>query len=60
MVKCKNCGEQIVIYCASDGGVHILDYPIRGFSEYHYCGDGSYAMLLSKYMMKKLCLKDDQ
>ena len=54
MVKCKFCKNSIIIYCASDGSVHILDTPFRGFIEYHYCG--SYEETLSKYMLKKLGL----
>jgi len=52
MVKCRNCGESIVIYQASNGSTHILDKPKRGFTDYHYCG--TYEEILSKYMMKKL------
>jgi len=42
MVKCRNCGESIVIYQASNGSTHILDKPKRGFTDYHYCGKKFY------------------
>jgi hypothetical protein len=58
MMKCKTCGRSIIIYCASDGSVHILDKPTRGFTDAHMCGSGNYSNMLSKSMMKKLGVED--
>jgi hypothetical protein len=58
-MKCKTCGESIVIFCCDDGKIWILDKAVRGFIGVHYCNsNGIYQNMLSKYMFKKLGLDE--
>jgi len=56
MVKCKTCGEPIVIFI--DGMiVYVLDKPYYGETQIHLCeAEGEYEKIFSKDMMKRLSL----
>ena len=57
MVKCRVCKQPIVIYCMDNGGIVCLSVQ-RGFAGAHLCGE--YEDMLSKYMCKKLGIKNGE
>jgi 3-oxoacyl-[acyl-carrier-protein] synthase III len=57
-MKCKTCGESIVIFGDGSGAVYILDKPKYGYTDIHYCGNGDYGDILSPSAMKRLGVSD--
>lgn len=54
-MKCKKCGDPILLAVCFDDSVQLFDRPQRGYLKLHRCG--SYGECLSKYMIRKYGLE---
>ena len=60
-MRCKTCGEPIVIFSTWSGELFILGKPRYGEIEVHYCeANGEYDKILSKRQLKKLGLLEER